>query len=737
MILTGNIGFPTIGPHRELKRVVEGVWRGEKSLDEMIKEREKLLIIRATLQREKNIDFIPCGDFSFYDRMLDLAVSFNCIPKRFKDVRENLYFSLARGTENIPPLKMVKWFNTNYHYIVPEIEKNQKLELRESDVLKDFLFLKKEGFSCIPTIIGPFTFLKLSNTEESLSVVAEKIIPLYSLLLEKLKQAGAEWISLEEPALVLDVTEEEIKTVEEMYKQIKYNHSIILQTYFESVSFYDEIVNLPVGGTGLDIVNGKENINNLMKYFPEDKLLFLGVINGRNVWKTDIKKTVNVVKRIIEKVNPSICVLQPSTSLMFVPWSLEGEKNMPSEIKQLLAFAVEKLDELSTIKKVIVEGKIKQDTAEFTGIKRENIKNRIANLKESDFQRSLPYKERREKQQKMLNLPLFPTTTIGSFPQDKILRKTRKMYKDNLITEEEYKSFIREKISHVIGLQEGLGLDVFVHGEFERSDMVEYFGEKLEGMIPTENGWVLSYGTRCIRPPIIFGDIERTKSLTKDEIVFAQNLTEKPVKGMLTGAVTILNWSFPREDIPRYEIAYQIALALRDEIRELEENGIKIIQIDEPAFREGLPLKKEKREEYISWAVKAFRLATSGAKPETQIHTHMCYSEFGDIIEAIDALDADVISIEATRSKGEIIQAFENFKYEREIGFGVYDIHSPRIPSTDEMLKIANRALRILKKEQIWINPDCGLKTRNWKEVIPSLRNLVQAARILRKRYTT
>lgn len=733
MILTGNIGFPSIGPHRELKTVVEGVWRGEKNSDEMIKEAKKLLLMRTTLQREKNIDFIPCGDFSLYDRMLDLAISFNCIPKRFRDTKENLYFSLARGTENIPPLKMVKWFNTNYHYIVPEIEKNQNLELKESAVLKDFLFLKKEGFSCIPTIIGPFTFLKLSNTEEPLTVLAEKIIPLYSSLLEKLKEAGAEWISIEEPALVLDITEQEVKTVKKMYEKIKHNSSIILQTYFEDISFYDEIVKLPVGGIGLDVINGKENINNLMKYFPKDKLLSLGVINGRNVWKANIKKIVDVVKKIIEKTNPSMCILQPSTSLMFVPWSLEEEKSMPSETKQLLAFAVEKLDELSIIKKAIVEGKIEQDAIRFAGIKKENIKNRIINLKETDFQRSLPYKERRKKQQQILNLPLFPTTTIGSFPQDKTLRKTRKMYKDNLITEEEYKSFIKEKIAHVIGVQEGLGLDVFVHGEFERSDMVEYFGENLEGMISTENGWVLSYGTRCIRPPVIFGDIERTKSLTKEEIVFAQSLTEKPVKGMLTGAVTILNWSFSREDISRYEIAYQLALALRDEIKELEENGIKIIQVDEPAFREGLPLKKEKREEYLSWATKAFRLATSAVKAETQIHTHMCYSEFGDIIEAIDALDADVISIEATRSKGEIIHAFENSNYEREIGFGVYDIHSPRIPSQDEMLKIANRALRILKKEQIWINPDCGLKTRNWKEIIPSLRNLVQAASTLRE----
>jgi 5-methyltetrahydropteroyltriglutamate--homocysteine methyltransferase len=734
MILTGNIGFPTIGPHRELKTVVEGVWRGEKNSDEMIKETEELLLMRTTLQREKAIDFIPCGDFSLYDRMLDLAISFNCIPKRFKDIKENLYFSLARGTKNIPPLKMVKWFNTNYHYIVPEIEKNQNLELKESAVLKDFLFLKKEGFSCIPAIIGPFTFLKLSNIEEPLTVLAEKIIPLYSSLLEKLKEAGAEWISLEEPALVLDITEQEIKTVKKMYEKIKHSKSIILQTYFEDISFYNEIIKLPVGGIGLDVINGKENINNLMKYFPKDKLLSLGVINGRNVWKANIKKTVDIVKKIIEKTNPSMCILQPSTSLMFVPWSLEEEKSMPSETKQLLAFAVEKLDELSIIKKAIVEGKIEQDEIGFAGIKKENIKNRIINLKESNFQRSLPYKERRKKQQRTLNLPLFPTTTIGSFPQDKILRKTRKMYKDNLITEEEYKSFIRKKIAHVIGIQEGLGLDVFVHGEFERSDMVEYFGERLEGMISTENGWVLSYGTRCIRPPVIFGDIERTKSLTKEEIVFAQSLTEKPVKGMLTGAVTILNWSFSREDISRYEIAYQLALALRDEIKELEENGIKIIQVDEPAFREGLPLKKERREEYLSWATKAFRLATSAVKAETQIHTHMCYSEFGDIIEAIDALDADVISIEATRSKGEIIHAFENSNYEREIGFGVYDIHSPRIPSQDEMLKIANRALRILKKEQIWINPDCGLKTRNWKEIIPSLRNLVQVASTLRER---
>jgi 5-methyltetrahydropteroyltriglutamate--homocysteine methyltransferase len=732
MILTGNIGFPTIGPHRELKTAVEDVWKGEKKLDEIKEEVEKLLLIRTTLQKEKNIDFIPCGDFSLYDRMLDLAMSFNIIPKRFKDIKEDLYFSLARGTENIPPLKMVKWFNTNYHYIVPEIEKNQKLELKENIVLKDFLFLKKQNFSCIPTIIGPFTFLKLSKTEEPLSVLAKKITPLYNSLLKKLKEEGAEWISIEEPALVLNITPEELKIIKQTYETIN-NPSIILQTYFEDISFYEKIVKLPVGGIGLDIISGEENINNLMRYFPKEKLLALGVINGRNVWKANIKKTADTVKEIIRKTNPSICILQPSTSLMFVPWSIEEEKNISSEIKKLLSFAVEKLDELSLIKKAIAEEKIEESETEFKGIKRKNVRERIKNLKENDFTRALPYRERIKEQRKILNLPLFPTTTIGSFPQDKILRKTRRMYKNNLITEKEYESFIREKIAHLIGVQEGLGLDVFVHGEFERSDMVEYFGEKLEGMIPTENGWVLSYGTRCIRPPIIFGDIERTKSLTTKEIVFAQSLTEKPVKGMLTGAVTIVNWSFSREDMPRYEIAYQLALALRDEIKELEENGIKIIQVDEPAFREGLPLKQQKRKEYLSWATKAFRLATGIAKANTQIHTHMCYSEFGDIIKAIDALDADVISIEATRSKGEIINAFENYNYEREIGFGIYDIHSPRIPPVEEMLSIAKRALRILKKEQIWINPDCGLKTRHWKEVFPSLRNLTQAAHTLRK----
>ncbi len=748
-------GFPKLGEKREFKKLLEDFWKKKISEEELHAGMKDLALWRLQLYKE-NVDIVPSNELSYYDFMLDTALMVGAIPQRFGEFRGiETYFEMARGKN---ALEMTKWFNTNYHYLVPEIEK-EEFRLFINKPLNDYEFYKREGYETAPHIIGPFTFLKMSKAlrrkEGDLPLyeiekieergqferLTQSLLPVYRDVLESLKKAGCKRVHIEEPALVLDTEGWQWSLVEDIYKELSsVGMDIALFTYYDSVSDYERYVSLPVKALHLDLTSNTDNLESLRnKGFPKDKELIAGIINGRQPWKADLYHKLEILKEL-SHIAPTLSISN-SCPLYHLPVTVEPEEELPEGLKERLSFAKEKLRELKLLKEAF-EGKeeaIKsaeesRKLLEVSFGEDPQVRRRITSLKDEDFRRELPYNERRKLQEDMLSLPLFPTTTIGSFPQTQEVRKMRTAYRTGKISEAEYKSFIRKQIEKVIAFQEDVGLDVLVHGEFERTDMVEFFAFKLEGVATTKHGWVLSYGSRVYRPPIIYGDVSRPKPMTLEEITYAQSLTDKPVKGMLTGPVTILNWSYYREDVPKKEIAYQIALALLDEVRDLEKAGIKIIQIDEPAFREGVPLKKKDWQEYFSWAVKAFRLC-SRAKPETQIHTHMCYSEFNEIIEFIYQMDFDVISIEASRSKGEIISAFEKFKgWDRQIGIGVYDIHSPAIPTKEEMRIVMERALKVLPKELLWVNPDCGLKTRRWEEVEPALRNMVDMAKELRQR---
>jgi 5-methyltetrahydropteroyltriglutamate--homocysteine methyltransferase len=683
------------------------------------------------------------------------------IPKRFGDNYDiDTYFAMARGSKTAVACEMTKWFDTNYHYIVPEFE--NEFKLLKNRPLDSYKFaLEKIGIETKPVIVGPFTYVWLgkvpkkqegtllvhmvkSRESERFKELVINASRIYNQILKELEANGVKAIQLDEPALVLDLEEDDVAILTESYRTLTQglkDIEVFVHTYYESLSRYEEIVNnLPVSGIGLDFTVNDENLENLKKFgFPKDKKLIAGIVSGRDPWKIDFAKTVDLINQILNFVSEDKLIISNSSPLFHLPVSIEYEKgHLDERLINLLSFANERLDELKMLKKIINEGfpvpsqNLQAIRDEF---KDERVRRRVAEIDENKIGRKDNFKERYQKQISLLGLPKFPTTTIGSFPQTKEVRKARADFVVGKISQDEYENFIKEQIRNVIKIQEELGLDVLVHGEFERSDMVEFFGQKMKGFAFTKNGWVQSYGTRCVRPPIIYGDVSRPEPMTVKEISYAQSLTSKPVKGMLTGPVTILSWSFYRKDIPKKEIAYQIALALRDEVSDLEKAGIKVIQIDEPAFREGLPLKKSKQKEYLEWAVNAFKLTNEQVKAETQIQTHMCYSEFNEIIEYIYAMDSDVILIEASRSKGEILDAFEKFKYDHAIGPGVYDIHSPRIPTIEEMLEIAERSIKLIDKNLIWINPDCGLKTRNWEEVIPSLKNMVTVAKIMRERY--
>jgi 5-methyltetrahydropteroyltriglutamate--homocysteine methyltransferase len=758
-IRTTAFGYPKIGPNRELKKVVESYWRGEISQDELIRQVEEIQIQRLKTLIDSGLDIIPSNDFSLYDFILDLSIMFGVIPKRFGDkVDIDTYFAMARGSRDAPACEMTKWFDTNYHYIVPEL--TGKFKLMENRPLNSYRFARdKLGVETKPVLVGPFTYIFLGKVYERregslimhviradesprFKEMVLEISKLYNQVLKELEMEGVKVVQLDEPALVLDRTDEEIEILIEAYKIVTDGLSsldVYVQTYYESLSCYDKVVvGLPVDGIGLDFVVNDENLENIRRYgFPAGKKLIAGVVSGRDPWRTDYRKVINLVDELIDIVGDDNLIISNAEPLFHLPVSLEFERgHLDDDIIQLLAFANERLMELDEIKRIINDGlEIPDRGLQMDRFKDDDVRLRIAQIDEENIRRKDPFRERFARQMEILKLPMFPTTTIGSFPQTKEIRKKRADFRAGRITQDEYDEFIRDQIRNVIKLQEDLGLDVLVHGEFERTDMVEFFGQKMRGFAFTRNGWVQSYGTRCVRPPIIYGDVSRPEPMTVKEITFAQSLTSKPVKGMLTGPVTILNWSFYRKDIPKKEIAYQIALALREEVLDLERAGIRIIQIDEPAFREGLPLKKSKQREYLDWAVKAFRLTNESVKPETQIQTHMCYSEFNEIIEHIYAMDSDVILIEASRSKGEILDVFEKFNYDHGIGPGVYDIHSPRVPSVDEMLEIAERSVRVIDRRLIWINPDCGLKTRGYDEIIPSLRNMVEVAKLMRQKY--
>lgn len=711
-------GLPRIGINREYKKVVEDFWRNK--VDE-----GKVISILSKIQKQqieiytKYVDTFPQGEISFYDPMLDTAILLGIYdPKNLKE-----YYELCRGPN---ALEMTKWFNTNYHYLVTDFSEIKDHSFRAN--LKNIAIqFKKCSF---PQFIGPFTFLKLSKgiDKEDFRDLFITLIDVYREILSNYEQ-----VQIDEPAFVMDLERDEISLIKEGYRLLGDSKcKITLMTYYDSVDFMDDLLSLPVSAIGLDFVHGKASYEYILKRgFPEDKILIAGLVDGRNVWKNDIAESVNKLKILSERV--SRLMVSNAAPLYHLPISIAFEDKMDVDLKKHLSFAQEKLEELKTIK-LCFEGQKEipeRYTLESYG-RNEEVRKRIASLREEDFVKKVPYQERRKVHNALLNLPLFPTTTIGSYPQTSELREKRRAYREGKISFEEYKEYIRSEIDKVIRFQEDLGLDVLVHGEFERTDMVEFFAQKLSGFASTEHGWVLSYGTRVYRPPIIFGDISRPNPMTLDEIKYAQTKTNRPVKGILTGPVTMLAWSYCREDIPIEDIAYQLALALKDEILDYEREGIKIVQVDEPAFREKAPIKKRDWQRYFNWAVRAFNLATN-TSPETQIHTHMCYSEFGEIIEYILKMDFDVISIEASRSRGDIIKYFQNVGFERQIGLGVWDVHSPMVPSVEDMAEIVKRALEVFPKESLWINPDCGLKTRGWEETKAALRNLVELAKKLRE----
>ncbi len=752
---TSVIGFPRIGTLRELKFASEKYFRKEIEVEELQQIAETLRKTHWSIQKEAGIDYISSNDFSFYDMTLDTAVLLNIIPKRYKELELSgldTYFAMARGYQgasgDVKALAMKKWFNTNYHYIVPEVEDDTVIQLSENKLVDEYAEAKALGIETKPVVIGAYTMLRLcrfTGKKPALDYV-EDIISAYQNLVKKCEENQIAWVQFDEPALVWDMEESDIALFHKIYDGIlsckKHSH-ILLQTYFGDVrDIYQDLIQMPFDGIGLDFIEGKETLNLVNTYgFPQDKQLFAGLVNGKNIWKNCFDKTLKVLQTLNDKKIKA--VLSTSCSLLHVPYTLKHEHKISQEYLAYFAFAEEKLGELKELSILAdaadytKEAAYKENQklfAEERDCKNADVKKRLSEVTENDYVR-LPERSTRQKlQKKVLGLPEFPTTTIGSFPQTKDVKANRQAYRKGEISEQEYIDFNRKKIAECVALQEEIGLDVLVHGEYERNDMVEYFGEALGGFLFTEKAWVQSYGTRCVKPTVIWGDVYRKNPITVAWSVYAQSLTKKPMKGMLTGPVTILNWSFPREDISIRESIAQIALAIRDEVLDLEANGIQVIQIDEAALREKLPLRKSDwYTEYLDFAISAFRLTHSGVKPETQIHTHMCYSEFTDIIAAIDDMDADVITFEASRSDLQILDSLRENHFETEVGPGVYDIHSPRVPSVEEIVNALHIMLTKIEKDKLWVNPDCGLKTRGTKETEASLRNMVEAAKEIRK----
>lgn len=754
MVNISNLGYPRIGENREWKKSLESFWKGNITEEQFEREMKSIRLQSIEKQLRLGIEIIPVNDFTYYDHVLDLATMFGWIPTRFGALSEQLslqtYFALARGNKDLVACEMTKWFNTNYHYIVPEYQYNRKSILLYNKPLASFLEVKNElGIITKPVILGIYTFTQLSKgyKEEDKSTVIKELLPVYIQMLKELEDAGVEWVQIDEPAFVLEETNEDIQLIKEIYSEICEalpSLSIMLQTYFEGVEQYRELITIPVKGIGLDFVHGREeNVKVLKKYgFPKDKVLACGIVNGRNIWKHNLEESIKLIETLQSLIQPENLWIQPSCSLLHVPVTKEKEDSLEPTVFTALAFADEKIEELVVLKKALEFGSdsVKQEIDQvkhcFEQLNKLNAySDDLKSLKEEDFNRAIPFKERYQSQKEALKLPLLPTTTIGSFPQTKEIKIARQQWRKGELPETDYRHQIKLKIKEWIEVQETLDLDVLVHGEYERTDMVEYFGEKLKGFAFTKNAWVQSYGSRCVKPPIIHSRVQFIKPMTVDETSYAQSLTKKPVKGMLTGPVTILNWSFVREDHEKEEIANEIALALRKEIMALEESGISIIQVDEPAIREGLPLKKRNWDEYLNWVTRAFRLTTASVQKTTQIHTHMCYSSFADIMDAVIELDADVISIEHARSHEEFSSYLAENPYPLGIGLGVYDIHSPRVPSVQEMEQNIVGSLNVCDIQQFWINPDCGLKTRDEKEVIQALSNMVISAKKVREHY--
>lgn len=738
-IKTTNLGFPRLGHKREWKKAIEGYWNNKITKAELDDTLQQLHRSNLVLQQNCNLDSVPVGDFSLYDHILDTSLLFNIIPTRFqdRDVDDDLLFDIARGNKSHVASALVKWFNTNYHYIVPEWD-NVTPRVNHNRLLERFNEAKALNVNAHPVIVGPVTFVALSKGgAQSFEDKVRTLLPLYVEVLQSLIDAGAALIQIDEPILVTDQAAELETITREAYEafaEADVAKALVIQTYFEraNVKFLSA---LPVKGLGLDFVH--DHGYNLQQIengdFDRSKTLFAGIIDGRNVWAADVEAK----KALIEKLSQysDDLYINPSSSLLHVPVSLEDE-TLADDIRDGLSFATEKLETLDALKRAVNDNDTEAYDrlhAQYTRFQSQAFKNLEYDFESVRAKRASAFSKRKVVQQQRLNLPDLPTTTIGSFPQSPEVRKQRADWKNNRISDEAYRQFVQDEIKRWIEIQEDIGLDVLVHGEFERNDMVEFFGEKLDGFLVTKFGWVQSYGSRAVKPPIIYGDVKWTAPLTIDETVYAQSLTDKPVKGMLTGPVTILNWSFERVDIPRSTVQDQIALAINEEVLALEKAGIQVIQVDEPALREGLPLRKEYHEDYLAKAVHSFKLATSSVTDETQIHTHMCYSQFGQIIHAIHDLDADVISIETSRSHGDLIKDFEDIDYDLGIGLGVYDIHSPRIPTEEEITTAIERGLQQIDRSLFWVNPDCGLKTRKEDEVKAALTVLVNSARKLRQ----
>ncbi|WP_298976480.1 5-methyltetrahydropteroyltriglutamate--homocysteine S-methyltransferase [uncultured Thermosynechococcus sp.] len=737
---TATVGFPRIGRNRELKKALEAYWQGQLEIDRLQQTAEMIAQENWNTQRAAGIDYIGVGDMSLYDPMLDWSLRLGIVPERFAALSGwERYFAMARGYEGIPALEMTKWFDTNYHYLVPEVGDRWQ----EPD-FSDFVATVQQaqqllGDSARPIVIGPVTFLRLSRLSIPLEQAAAQLGDRYQALLETLQSLGVKGVQFHEPALVLSDAVNFQSLYERLYQQLSaVGLPLHLVTYFDDLgAAYPWAVRLPVASLSLDFTRGT-NLALLQQHgFPPDKTLGVGIVDARNVWALQPQSVLTTLEAILQVT--SQIQLQPSASLQFVPYDVRRETKLAAPLRRVLSFAEQKLEEVRLLADYLkgqagavdaLQQRANQWTA-FSAFSPANstVQSQLKALTAKDFERSLPYEERRKQQ---IQLPLLPTTTIGSFPQTAEVRQLRVKLKRGEISQAAYEAAIDAEIAKCIRLQEEANLDVLVHGEFERTDMVEFFAQQLSGFALTEHGWVQSYGSRCVRPPIIYGDIFRPQPMTLREFKVAQSLTGKPVKGMLTGPVTMLNWSFPRCDLPRQEQAFQIALALRQEVADLEAAGAKIIQIDEPALREGLPLKTERWSDYLSWAVDAFRLAAGGAQPQTQIHTHMCYSEFGDIIEHIERLDADVLSIENSRSNNETLFEITDAGYRHQVGNGVYDVHSPAVPTVEQVVRQLKTALEHLPAAQIWVNPDCGLKTRRWEEVIPALKNMVAASLQLR-----
>lgn len=755
-----NLGFPRIGAKRELKFALESYWKGESSRDELKALGAQLR--QRHWENQAGLDLVPVGDFSFYDQVLDASFLLGNLPERVQgfhgDELDN-YFRVARGRSakgledhsaccgGVAAGEMTKWFDTNYHYIVPEFTADTQFKLDASRLLEQLAEAKAQGVKAKPVIIGPVTYLALGKAKDESNKLAllDRLLPVYVQLLETLAKAGVEWVQIDEPILVTELDADWQQAFKTAYQQLKSaGVKLLVATYFGQLLENAALAaSLPVAGLHVDAINDRDGVDALLKLLGDDKVLSLGVINGRNIWKTDLTAVLDWVEPIAKQLGDRLWIA-PSCSLLHVPVDLDSEEKLDADVKSWLAFALQKLDELRVLGKALSQGRdaVKAELADNLAaltarrnsprVNNPAVKAAVARISAELGKRKSVYEQRASKQAEFLKLPAFPTTTIGSFPQTAEIRRARSEFKAGRLDENSYQAAMRAEIERSVREQEKLGLDVLVHGEAERNDMVEYFGEQLDGYAFSQFGWVQSYGSRCVKPPILFGDISRPQAMTVEWITYAQSLTQKPMKGMLTGPVTILNWSFVRDDQPRSASCLQLALAIREEVLDLEKAGVHVIQIDEAALREGLPLRKSQWQSYLDWAVESFRITANGVGDETQIHTHMCYSEFNDIISSIADMDADVITIETSRSDMELLEAFENFQYPNEIGPGVYDIHSPNIPTEQHIVNLMKKAAERVPAERLWVNPDCGLKTRQWAEVIPALTNMVAAAKALR-----